>query len=281
MSGTAPTTPGARPSGGLALIDWGIYQAERAAGGFLFLTMSLVMFANVLERVFSRDESRLVTLVFGKLPTPENEWWHHSFSLYLNLGLTFLVSLLGVRTMKRSGPPQPFVMSLGLAAAITALLAGFVWVVLDQFPNGLVWAPRVSGVCMLCVGLVGASIATYEKRHLALEMGDKLWRASIAHFVKSLSFLTAVAMCLFLAWLSWKSILDYKVHGDVVDPSSLPWAKWKVLLIVPFSLCMMALRFLGLAVRVIFNPEAGASGELIPGMPTGDDAGSESQGEAR
>jgi TRAP-type C4-dicarboxylate transport system permease small subunit len=252
----------------VAQFDRAVYRAERVLAAALFLAMSLVMFVNVVQRVYSREESRLVSIFLDKPPTPENAWWHHTFSMWLSLALAFVLAYLGARTITLKRPLGRLA-SVGAALAVTALLGGVVKLVLAMFPNGVIWAPRFCGVGMLWVGLLGASMATYEKRHLALEMGDKLWPKKVFPYVKAVSLLTATVMCVFLVWLAWLSISDYRSHNDVIDPSSFRWAKWKVLLVVPYALGMMAFRFAYQAGRVVAHPEEAHTAELLPVVPTG------------
>src|SRR6185295_4364290 len=100
------------------------------------------------------------------------------------------VSWAAVRT-RRLEKPEPVLRSLALAAAVTA--AGFVSVkiILWVLPNGLIWGPKAALAATLWIGLLGASCATYEKRHLALEMTDKIWPAKLAPWVRGLANLCA------------------------------------------------------------------------------------------
>jgi TRAP-type C4-dicarboxylate transport system permease small subunit len=263
---TTPTPHASR----LAQLDHAIYRAERAVSGLVFLSMSLVMFTYVLVAVFNRQESRLVSIFFSRPPTPANAWWHGPFSTGLSVGITFLLALLAVRTAKLARRPS-WPISFALAFGLTAAAAALVKAALVAFPSGLSWAPKSSGVGMLWLGLLGGSMATYEKRHLALEMGEKLWSPKIFHYVKAVSLVTAAVMAGFLLWLAALSIADYRAHHDVVDPT-LTWPKATVLMVVPYALGMMALRFGMQAARVVVHPEEAQGGELIPTVPGATDA---------
>jgi TRAP-type C4-dicarboxylate transport system permease small subunit len=134
-----------------------------------------------------------------------------------------------------------------------------VWLLLTALPNGLVWGPAVSLACMLWVGFLGASLATYDKKHLALEMADKIWPASWQRGVKSLAFaLTAAGVALVL-WLAWLSINDHysawlvnPLTGQLL-PTEIP--KWTVFTVLPWTFAVMTLRLLGEAVRVAIHVE--------------------------
>jgi TRAP-type C4-dicarboxylate transport system permease small subunit len=135
---------------------------------------------------------------------------------------------------------------------VTGALAGAVYLLLIIAPNGIVWGPVVSLSCMLWVGFLGASMATYERRHLALEMGEKLWRGKALTVVRALAWLSAAGVCLFLLSLSVLSISEHHdawalnhLAGNLL-PTGIP--KWVVFLIFPYTFVVMTLRFVAQSV---------------------------------
>ncbi len=252
-------------------IDRGVYQFERWFAGLLFLAMSFVMFASVLLRVFGRAESKLVAALcwFARLSQLTNvrpSDVSATTTLILQLVTTFLVCYLGFRTMKpierwgRFSRP----VSAGGAAALTGLLALFVFVLRKGFPNGIVWAPAFCLSAMLWVGFLGASVATYERRHLALEMGEKIWPKKMLRYVQALAFLTAAGMCAFLARLAWISLSGH-YHSWTINPltgnlSSTTFPKWIVFIIFPYTFIVMGIRFLA-------QSGSAATGKLAPPPP--------------
>ena len=238
--------------------DAALYRAERMVAGLLFLFMALIMFASVTHRVFSREESRLGAMVgglLGKLGVVlDHATIHGPLSAGLNLLCAFGLSYAALRTMKRDTP-----LSRGRAAAFAlgaALgLAAVVKVMLVALPNGIVWGNVAALACMLWVGFLGASIATYEKRHLALEMGEKIWPESMAPYVRSVGMVVTGLFCLFLVVLAVLSIRDHLAGWNVnhlagnLLPTDIP--KWVVFLILPYTFVVMTLRFLGLAIGAL------------------------------
>ncbi len=236
----------------LRSLDRAVYRGERVAAASLFLLMSLVMFASVLHRVFSRPEGKLSGALLGLLEKlgvqADPATIHGPVSLGLNLFLAWMLCALALRTAERAqrfSVPQALLYGAGVAAA----LAGLVKLLLVVAPNGLVWAPVISLTCMLWVGFLGASMATYEKRHLALEMGEKLWRGRALTVARALAWFTAAAVSLFLLVLSFLSISEHyagwtvnHLSGNLL-PTSIP--KWVVFLIFPYTFIVMSLRFFG------------------------------------
>jgi TRAP-type C4-dicarboxylate transport system permease small subunit len=234
--------------------DAALYRAERAAAGLLFLFMAFIMFASVTHRVFSREEGRLAVLVGDLLSalglTLDKATLHGPVSSVLSLGIAFWLTYMALRTMKRARPLSAG-KALLHALGITAVLTGVIQLLLVVLPNGLVWGPVMAMASMLWVSFLGASIATYEKRHLALEMGEKIWPERAMPAVRSLGM---VATALFAGFLLALAIVSVKDHhaGWAVNPLAgnlLPTQipKWVIFLIIPYTFLVMTLRFLGLA----------------------------------
>lgn len=245
-----------------------IYRCEKAVAGVLFLLMALLMFVSVVHRIFSRKEGRVVTLIAGALDgmgiSVDTVLMSGSISSAISLLIAFTLAYGGLRTLKRA-TPIPRVQAAALAIGITAALTVVLKIFLAMFPNGIVRGPVMSLCCMLWVGFLGASTATYERRHLALEMGDKIWPQSWLPQVRRLAMLLTALFCLFLLSLSVISILDHHkgwmvnhLAGNLL-PTEIP--KWVIFLIFPYTFMTMTLRFLG---AMITGKTAGE--ELLPGL---------------
>jgi TRAP-type C4-dicarboxylate transport system permease small subunit len=238
--------------------DAALHRVERAAAGGLFLLMAGVMFASVTHRVFSREEGRLATIVGELLQACGVNLGKATLqgpvSLGLNLALTFGFAYAAFRTTKRAEPLGA--LRAGCYALLaTLVLAGALELVLIALPNGLVWGPAVALSSMLWLGFLGASIACYEKRHLALELGERIWPARAAPFVRSFAMVLSAAFVAFLGALAFVSIQDHhaswlvnRLAGNLL-PTEIP--KWVVFLIFPYTFLVMTLRFLGLALGAL------------------------------
>lgn len=214
---------------------------ERAVCGVMFLVMSLLVFAAVVSSVFA---NRAV--------------WYHAV---IFLGVMFLACMTRVvkdgeaqRTQK-----ERMIRSLAISAVVTGVVVGAVRYYLEAFPGGLPQAPAFALCMMLWVALLGASITTYERSHLALEFGEKLWPARYLYIVKALGRGVTALCCVFLLYLSLSNVhFRYQLwenggrNADIVPglahmnlfggDVSLP--QWIVLIIIPYTFAAMALRFL-------------------------------------
>jgi TRAP-type C4-dicarboxylate transport system permease small subunit len=208
-------------------IDEAWYRLERALCAVLFLAMAALVFAAVVNETFgNRRQWTDVAILFG-------------------------VVLLGVRTRAvKLGETRPgWAKSLALAAGVTAALVGVLAVYLQWAPGGLIWAQKLTLVMMIWVALLGASMATYERCHLALEMGEKLWPSTWLRFVKATAHAVTAAFCLVCFLLSIYLVQSQADQGIKIEANR--WlALWQAFLIMPYTFGIMALRFLAQAVTV-------------------------------
>ena len=259
--------------------DRAIYRGEQVVCGAVFLTMIAVMAIYVLQRVFSRPQGRLSTAMLkmagalGQAPDPLVV--HGPVSTAVNLTLGFGLALLVMRTSAGT-KAWPWSKALAAALALTVTGTAAVVLVLVVLPNGLIWGPSAALVGMLWSGFLGASLATYEKKHLALELADKIWPQRWQRAVKGLALLLTTALCALLSVLAWYSV---RAHFDTwqADPEAgtlLPtaWPRWVLLVALPIAWSLISLRFLAEGLRIVANVQPAsaelASAELASAEPT-------------
>ena len=244
----------------LQRIDAAVYRAEKAIAWCLFLVMVAVMGVNLIHRTFSRPEGKVSSWAIGVLEAlgvhVDAAWMHSTGSVFLNLGLTWLVCAAAAlsaerpdeadseRRARRWEPRR----ALAVATGLTLGLGAAVKLVLVVLPNGLIEAIKYSLICVLWIGLIGASIATYEKRHLALEIADYIWPKAWSRVVKGLAMALTAAFVVFLLMLSALSVSEHRETWlvnpltGVVLGTSIPL--WTIYLVFPYALGVMALRFI-------------------------------------
>lgn len=211
---------------------------ERTVCGGMFLIMSLLVFAAVVSSIFaSRREWLDVGLLFG-----------------------FLYLACRTRTVREGETRLSHPVCLGIAAVGTAALTLITLWYIDAFPGGLPQAQALALCMMLWVALLGASITTFDRAHLALEFGEQLWPQRFRHIVRGVARALTAACCLFLMWLSWLALgmryglwdrgghradlvagLDQPFSLLFFDVNGLP--QWVVIVIVPYTFLAMAIRF--------------------------------------
>lgn len=252
----------------LRRLDRGLYILECAIAWLASLGIVGLMFVSVIHRIFERREGRLSTLLLWGLGkagiAADPALIHGPVSTALNLGLGLLLCLLAVRTT-RGRAASTWARDLALAAGLTAALAGAVFAVLSLLPDGLPWAVKGSLTLVILMGFLGASMATYEGRHLTVEVGEKIWPAALAPKVRRLAGLVTAAFCLLIAFLALLSVRGYYVQWvehplTALLDDSLEVPKWAALAVIPHAFLMIGLRFLGQALGpdgAPLNPEGG------------------------
>jgi TRAP-type C4-dicarboxylate transport system permease small subunit len=218
-------TPAWRPNfPTIRRIDELWHRGERLRCGGIFLVMALMVFAAVVTETFgNRREGSDVVLLFA-------------------------ISLLAVRTraVKPGETRLAWPMSVAIALVVTAAVAGLVYVYTERYPGGFIWAQKLALVMMIWVALLGASMATFERSHLSLELGEKLWPQPIVHAVKALALAVASAFCAASALLAYNLVSHQRHEGLLIDANDwLP--TWAAFVIVPYAFASMAVRLLAQA----------------------------------
>jgi TRAP-type C4-dicarboxylate transport system permease small subunit len=203
------------------------YKAERIVCGAIFLFMSLLVFAAVVRDAFAT----------------RHEW----MDVVILFGLVWLA--VRTRTVKEGERKLDHVKSLIAAVVVTAAIAGGVYFYTESFPEGFVFAQKLALVMMLWVALLGASMATYERAHLALELGEKIWPKAMLRYVKAFAHAVTSAFCLALAILSYQLVSANAHEGAFIEANEwLP--RWTAFLVMPYVFGAMAVRMLAQSVTL-------------------------------
>lgn len=236
-----PTPPGWTPTFPMIrTVDHAWYITERIVSAGMFLLMGLMVFVSVIAEVFST----------------RREW--------SDVAVLFAVSLLAVRTRDvKDGERKPgWPLSLGIAAAVTAGLVGAVHVYVERYPGGFIWAQKLALVLMIWVALIGTSVATYERSHLALEMGEKLWPERLLRFVKAFAHGVTAAFCVAALVVSIDLVFKQRHEADTI--ATIDWLyTWQAFLVMPYAFGAMLVRFLAQAFTTV-TETAEPPGEQLP-----------------
>lgn len=226
----------------LTKVDDGLYAVERLIIWSFFLVMGGVVFLDVVYRISVSSESRLAPLWirFGF-----GEELAHGVLGPLTVGVIAIL-LMYAAVRERWGDTSSRPKALGMATAIivgiVALLPVFIWV----FPNGLYWSQPLALAMMLWLGMLGASIAAREQRHLSLEFGRKVWPASMQRHVRVVAGVVVALFCAFLTYLAWglivEEFVDYQAGVGRVFGVGVP--RFLVFAILPYGFMMICFRFL-------------------------------------
>lgn len=213
-------------------VDAVIVRAERFVVAALLSVMGFVVFLDVVHRVSTRVDSPLNNPVVVSIG-----------------GAVIAAAAFHTRG---SLSPVPKGVGVGLGVALGQIL--FVKLV----PNGLVWSQTLALALTLWLGTMGASLAAHSRRHLALDIGSKLWPPSIAPKVAAIGHLCTAAFCLGLIFLAGRSIFGFEMSGTHVPGHLDIWResdgaggtlsgtgipKWLASLSIPYGMAVIAFRF--------------------------------------
>lgn len=236
-------------------IDYAVYRAERAVVVGSLLLMSLVVFLDVVHRSFSGEESKLA-MVIAKLAgwvgidvpagSPTHDQLAAASPWILLVGFSAL-AYFGIRSTKRATPVAAPVAAVAAVAGVLVAY-GLVRLLLVLVPNGLIWSQDLALVLTLWVGFVGASMCTYENRHLRVEAAGKLLPPSLRPLVGFVSGVFTALVCAALLWVSLRYVAFHRQEwvategqGGLFPGMSLP--KWVGFLALPVAFGFMAVRF--------------------------------------
>jgi len=255
----------------LSKVDGAVYQVERALLVVSVAMMTLLIALDVLQRTFSRPVGKTATLILAILGdvTPETRALvGHTVGpvVFALISLVFCaLAVHGRRSLRAEaqGEPQPRpVYSVVWGIALWGFLAVVVKFVLWLFPSSVPGAQKFALGFMLWAGLLGASLATRERRHIMLDAVKKKLDPGMGRLFSLLGGLASFAFC---GWLSWLGVLQFLTeYGDWASGEgvgvydALPIPEWIATLAIPLTFFLMAVRFLAQGIHdVKWGPPAG------------------------
>ena len=215
-------------------------RIEQLACGAMFLFMALIVFATVLRDTFYARHNPLDAIIL--------------FAIVLGAMFT--------RTSRSWDKPRSRRWKAVVALVATVVLIGLVELYVTLLPGGLQWTSKAALCLMLWVGFLGASIATHDKAHLALELGEKLWPKRVKHIVAAFAHAITAACCVILFLLSIESLTAHHANWVAADGyadtiPTMPWLpQWVVFMIFPYTFLAMTLRFMAQMVTTATRTEA-------------------------
>lgn len=143
---------------------------------------------------------------------------------------------------------------------ITALLLAMLGLAFSQvvlrnlFQTGIDWADVTVRHLVLWVGLLGASVAAKERRHLSIDIASRLLPERAKHVVEALLGLVTAGVCGLLFWASCRFaafLYEYGTGSLEGAPALLAG------LILPLAFAGIAVRFLLTTIRELAALAAG------------------------
>lgn len=148
------------------------------------------------------------------------------------------------------------------ALSVMCLVVFLDFALRELFSYGFVWAKELAMFLMIWVGFVGASLATRANRHLVVGIPEKLFPPKILRYVSSFVSALVVVLTLFIAYLGWQYVMETRMFEERSLVLRIPL--WYVQMIIPLSLLVIALRFLGLGIRILRGDIKAIGGGNVP-----------------
>ena len=244
-------------------LDKLVYRAERAFVVGALVVMSIVVFLDVVHRTFSSEDNKFVEALVKLLSfivtdiERDSASWNslESIAPYLLWVGFSALGYFGIRTATRKDP-MPQVKALGFSVVGVVAVYGLIRLFLRMFPNGLIWSQPLALVLTLWVGFIGASMCTYENKHLKVEAAQRFIPEKYKHIVAFASAVFTTVVCVALLWLSLRYVtftydeyVGTEGQGGLFQGLEVP--KYICFAALPVSFAIMSARFAVLAVRAL------------------------------
>jgi len=229
-------------------------EATRASitGFWSPLVLGLVIFGLAFLAVRTRERS------YQKGTREPRKLWHVLLlSLGITIGLWVLVLLIGkvnslyiclaALGLFLSGAWLEARRMASRVDATMGLLGAFIgsvcmaWYFIDMGSNAYDWNLGLSGVLLLYVGFIGASMATHDGRHIRVDAVRKALKGPGFHLYNAISDLVALLFTAFLGFMAIRYMLMLHESGFQQDAARLP--QWLAALPIALAFVTMVLRF--------------------------------------
>jgi len=125
------------------------------------------------------------------------------------------------------------------------LLAATQIVLRNFLDSGFVWIDPLLRVLVLWLGLIGATVATRNNKHIRIDLLSKLFSRNTHRLIQSVIGQISAWTCLVIAWYGFKWIqMDFA--DGVTSFAGIP--AWILEVIIPVTFALIGLRYLIMSV---------------------------------
>lgn len=114
------------------------------------------------------------------------------------------------------------------------------------FDFGFIWADPLLRVLVLWLGMIGATVATRDNKHIRIDLSSRFFKRNTHRLIQSVIGQFSAWVCLIVAWhgMTWIR-LDYD-YG-VIAFAGIP--AWMLEIIIPISFALIGIRYFAMSVR--------------------------------
>ena len=253
------------------VIDDAMYSVEKVVVTVFTVVMALSIFVAVTWTTLASGNSKLGFLFEG---SADPDRLGHLASALLWTGICILGAFTGLPDANNAKR-----IAVGVGASVLTTLFGLGLV--ELLPNGLIFAQRLALALLLWVTMLGCSMATYTRRHIALQAVQKIVPEHKLAAHSALSLFMAACFAIFLAVVGGEyavtNYVRWSSSGGISGTfDSIPIPYWSVTASIPFAFALSAVRLLVQSALVAqgYMPAVVDSSEL--GVSTDDNEDSDS-----
>lgn len=229
-AGSSPRLEGQRKKQNILAVVWGLL-----ASAYIWFVHASTLSLKTLERRHG-----------GELTPGSYDWFIGKItsSWVVVLHLVVLVALLLYYELRTPVPEDAdsrgrFITArVGRLIGIGAVLIGGLYLSF-KVGSGYSWGPQISLVLLLWMAFIGASMATYARKHLTIDAIRKVIPTRFERAFNALSFMLAAVVTTAFYLLSYHYLL--KRLGDVPEPGNIP--DWVKVASIPVAFGLITLRF--------------------------------------
>ena len=134
---------------------------------------------------------------------------------------------------------------LALLLTTMILLASTPLLLRNFFDSGFVWIDPILRVMVLWLGLIGATVATRNNKHIRIDLLSKYFDRTTHRLIQSLVGQVSAWTCLVVAWFGFSWVyLDYQ--DAMTSFAGIP--AWMLEVVIPASFTLIGLRYLIMSV---------------------------------
>jgi C4-dicarboxylate transporter DctQ subunit len=121
------------------------------------------------------------------------------------------------------------------------ILLAFLQIILrNVFSTGISWGDPLVRYLVLWVGLIGASLASKEGKHITIEVFSRWFSGHGSRYLKAISCLVSAFICGLLTFAGWTFVQNEAQMGGI---TFLEIPVWIPQVIIPVTFALMTLRF--------------------------------------
>lgn len=130
------------------------------------------------------------------------------------------------------------------------------WFALMYFPDEFSWSLEVSGIMLLWVGALGASICAYAGKHIRLDALQKTVPPKAKRFVAAAGFFVSAMFAAILSFLGYNNLDNSIMTGMAFEQTQIP--DWVATAAIPVAFALTAARFVSAGVSHLMGGTYGA-----------------------